>query len=1342
MKKKLLGILLSSLVLGAVSCVNVGLGEEIDTEAPKVTILSHKNNSFAPLRFTLSGEASDNHDISDIQISVECRETEDGEKITKTFHTNTENKKNGEWSYDLEFLCDQEVVINVLVLDKMQNTSMDSKASIGLVIDSQCPSSGSFGITRDSGYTTSTIPVSRFLGKEGKTALRTDSANKDYFQNESIVLSAYVEEKYEVAEVKMNLYEISDYKSEGVFTKTLVAKDIPVNENCKNLFNPEFTVTQSMLSKINPAYEKGVYYFYPELLITDGAGNENTPVTEAVPLVFAWESQYDLPKAILSPSPKDDGSIRIPMETPVAVRIFDDDGIKEIYWDLVKKTREPGTSRSGVEDVSEKNIRDHNFEIPTGVVAGKYRDTLVDGDYVLTLKIYDQNSMVSERTPKLLEITQNVRITNSDAPTINIKSPEYNSTPALQNESKFTIKGESIDNQDVTDIAIAWCRDGDSKNAIEYFVSETEGYNFATPVDKSKAIQHGEMFIWSIGQDTHVAKDSAHINEFSKTFDVYTDFMSQTNTIINDVKVFVIAVKDQTGNVTTEVFRLGAYNSVPMFKVEKFENDAYKELNEITISNPPNKEVKFRFTVSSALPVKTFNVLCDDAVITKDGDTCEVVIPSEKAKSDEKKVITYEALDKFENKNSGNLTIQFEKQPEIIDVRCNQVGEILKSTADVIQFQVTFDKSVTVKTTGDKKPYLKLKLKKDDVEVKDCEIPVTSTESSSTLYFVLPVEENIEFNSIGIIKENSNWIQLNDCKIERNTMDAILNGSGFSDKDEPKDKYELTYKLTVDTKRPVLESFGGQREGTTSNFERLGENKDHIEIALNFSEPVTAQNGNIVIYRKGSEDITSGSHTWHIPAVISADVFEKIWNNSTNENRIILSSSSTEKSVPETGTLVSTGPYKMYTNGLKLNDYIIYQYANTNGNAEKTSTKIADLNTVMVPDLTTKYVLDWQYDTYSTESMVSSIRSALEATNYHKTTIPLSRLIHPESGEDRKNKYILTLNDSDFIDGIRDGVEYIMEIEAGSFADSVQNTTKAKSTREFTVGKVAKPVIRVNRWSTNSNTQLDPYNISENYLKAGVKIDCETPDAVITYQVTNLYVESDYNQNTNKYQRNLYAPDIMPGPVGNTSTETQTKTPNFNNASSLTGGTPAFGKKEYKESIEGVENYSNPFYVGTGRADTGERIYIVANASTNIEGLEKSDDVYEGAFKTVLHYNSMYYTVNENKYNQYDKIYTGNNFKIFACQTPEGRSYVAGWPLSMRQHLHETSTQPEKEDGYKLAYKDTSVEADYKWVSWELLSDDFFTTTTVTWNFQVTIDTLVTYGSYVWGYKVNTWQMN
>lgn len=1358
LKKFIKFLSLSFSTIFILSCgENTGLGGEVDVEAPVISITSHHQNDYAAMSMVLEGDVSDNQEIVDIEVKYKYKD-QHGIEVSGTKHTNTPNRKKGLWNCTIDFNEEddnQEVEISVYAWDKNRNESSESFDTVTVLIDGKSPLLSNLNIKRVADFDGYLGPITNFLGENGKVANRNKSENKDSFQNENVKISCNVKEDFELKTALLDLYEVTYTESEGsyIYSKRLIKEGIP--SSAINNFNPEFNVTQALLTEADPAFASGIHYFTPEIVVYDMAGNKSHSVENLVPRVFAWEAEYNEPKITISASMTGDKSaIKIPQETTIIIRTFDDDELNSYRWTLTKDD-DPSKTRTGEEDLSLLNIRDHQFDIPTGITS-RYSDILSDGDYTLNIKIIDQNHLMTGRRSCTLDYSIPVKITNADAATVNVTSPSYNSIPALTDKSRFTLSGEIIDNAEVSNIAVAWLRKTEDMDALQKkVIADFETFDFSRPVSKSTPIESADKkyLVWNIGKDSFSGSGTV-TTLFSKEFNIFTDFMSAQSVLENEPKIFIIGVKDATGNITTEVHRTGAFTSIPKFKIETSpDNVTYTQMSQNTISAEPLKDIYIKITPTSDLDLNEF-------IVNGENKTSYVesgfVVPVTNPASDSRIVISYSATDKFLNANNGNFTIQFEKIPEITGILCKEENEILKKDSS-ITIQTTFDN--TVKVTGS--PTIELDCYKNNVKTGTFSCLYKRGSDTATLYFeTAAIPENLEYDEIRIRKDDSegktgNWITLGSAAIMRSTITANLkdySGSG-------------NFRLTVDSKKPSLTSRTGQREGTTSNFSRKATDSSIVEITFSFSEPVTARNGNIKIFRKGSEDVAApASHNWHIPAVISAQVFEKIWGASTNANRVVLSSSSTSMSISGKDaygktTLVAAGPYKMYTNGLELNRNPIYQYAVVNGNAVKTATVIAAAGTVMVPDLTTKYVLDYNFDTNDTsgtkktltmndgstnEVSVNDIRLALEAINYHKTEIPLSRLIFQD---DRKSA-VLQIKDSDFIDGIRDGVEYIMQIPTGAFSDDVHNNSNAIPDYAFTVGKTAKPVIRVNRWSTNSNSQLDPYNASstaENYLKAGVKIDCETPGASIRYQVTDLTVDSDYGTTISNYQRNIYAPDIMPPSVGTAEQEETTITPTINNGSSLTGGAPAFDKTDYKKTINAASSYTSgtPFFVGSGNVAKGERIYIGSNAAAAgalSTELQQSSDNFEGAFKTVLHYNRM---INGTAYN-------GNNFKVHACQTPEGVSYIAGWPLSMRQHFHHTSTEAGTEDCYKNAYKDTSltdtegnaIETDFKWVSWELLSDDFFTTTTVSWNFQVTIDTLVTYGSYVWGYNVNTWGMN
>ncbi len=422
-----------------------------------------------------------------------------------------------------------------------------------------------------------------------------------------------------------------------------------------------------------------------------------------------------------------------------------------------------------------------------------------------------------------------------------------------------------------------------------------------------------------------------------------------------------------------------------------------------------------------------------------------------------------------------------------------------------------------------------------------------------------------------------------------------------------------------------------------------------LKVVLTFDEEVYKESGAIILQRKGE---------WGIPAVLSTEEFNKIYNiltDSADKKKLVLTTRDNGAEVDDTDyrTGQPCGPYKKITQGLKIEDG---KY---------------------VPDTTTKYVLDFELGLFdSTDSVemypysvnksvsdngsgvptattvtVGEIREVLEKTGYHQHIVETNT---KNVVVDQDDKTKVTIN----FGNVENGIEWEVIIPETAFRDATGNNYAGLKTGDYTVwsDKVATPVVRVDRYShgygakepvvdadgnitgtitINKRATVAAAKTSDSAGKiapkgyARVRVDSQTPGAEIFYSVTkeNSLVKdvtdySDKNYSDDNY--NVFGYDVLSDITTNDLVLT-------------TGGT----------------KFEKIFPVGDGSFTVARKDYVAAYATKKIsatETLEQSDTGYEGVFKTVVYI--------------YDKDFKdGEQMNIEGGTAKGGEPNVSGFPL-------------------------------------------------------------------------------
>lgn len=497
--------------------------------------------------------------------------------------------------------------------------------------------------------------------------------------------------------------------------------------------------------------------------------------------------------------------------------------------------------------------------------------------------------------------------------------------------------------------------------------------------------------------------------------------------------------------------------------------------------------------------------------------------------------------------------------------------------------------------------------------------------------------------------------------------------------------------LVLDGMKPYIKSYwfvsnptSGQKHtypsaAFTSSDEVAAEcANDSFKIYLQFNENLIKESGKIILKRKG---------VWAIPPVIPAaefvDIYNKISSNADREKLV-----KTKGDTPS-GKLVDeklddkfglpVGPYRKITHGLKQSG----SYA--------------------VPDTDTKYVLAFDYGLYDTTGTVKDIRDVLSSIDYDKHSLEVNSSLVSFIGSNVSQGLTSDILVISFADKIEDGREWELKIPASAFHDETGNIFdglkydgESGSANTFALwsNKVAAPVVRVNRYShgygaygadangnkkeitgfvtikevdqgsfdtNNSGTKIKPLGYAE------ARIDCETPNVTIKYQVMNSGTKAKSSSFTWKtqdgrnddYSQHSDIPDIS-----------------LSSLKTTTGGTA------YSEIIK-VGDVSND----TARFRTARKDYVTAYATkSNVSNFTTSDAGYEGVFKTVI------LTRKGNTYTSQINIEGGT--------TSGGEPKVSGFPLRDATRDYRYS---------KNAYCVTNDETNayWAWVSYEIVSTNW-----------------------------------
>jgi hypothetical protein len=299
--------------------------------------------------------------------------------------------------------------------------------------------------------------------------------------------------------------------------------------------------------------------------------------------------------------------------------------------------------------------------------------------------------------------------------------------------------------------------------------------------------------------------------------------------------------------------------------------------------------------------------------------------------------------------------------------------------------------------------------------------------------------------------------------------------------------------IKVDTVAPAVTGRTPGHAGTSAAAASV------TQIQLTFNENVMKGSGTITVRPHAGYAVppvfedsgyyigTNGqryNNTSTDPAIAKTYIpsFYDIYNNTPAANRASLTQGTSMSALTlNARTGQSAGPYIKMTHGLIEGPGYTGNYNNTTYTPRQNGP--SPTGTYMIPDIATKWVLDYQYGIAQNVGAVNNIRTALTAAKFRWQEIDVVSTVI--------NNNIVTIN---LNEPLLKGLQWDVYYPAGTFTDMAGNSAAASgyvagamladnTDYYFTSSGVQTPVIRVNRrsydardsnWASNANRTYQP----------------------------------------------------------------------------------------------------------------------------------------------------------------------------------------------------------------------------------------------------------------------------
>jgi len=842
MKKFVLfSVTLLSLLFIVVSC-DVGLGEQVDLEAPVVQIVSPKKLANVHLEFDLEGTCTDNVGVTEVIVS----NFSTGEQYGYA------NIDGTNWSYPVKLNKENEgeITLQVVANDLAGNKSTTSIKTITLLVDDTAPESGEWYIERGSGISIYLKSLSSLQSLDTEI-----SENKDIPQNQSFSIHGKVSDSMSINNVKISL---KDESGTEVISKTTTGT-----------YTPVVSFTHNELVSARPDLASGKHYLRVSFVCEDDHKNSITKDLDWL----LWYPESDYPRITKK------SVIQMLIKNTIPVDYFDDDQVEEIQIalkmdtspELVGVTEESlktnATQRNAIFDEANRvttnsdttkkeyiytktlqsGVREDTYIIPSSEIE-------VAAQMKLVVCLKDSNGLWNAFiTP--------VYITDGEVPLLYIESPTENTTPNIKagETSIFEVKGYALDKrtnpgiiyilyipkeisnkEQLTNKTFLELYGTDEDYKISYgtsakYITDSQKTTISGNSSGTLSLSFGTLK-WikatADGSFSDPTNSNWHKNTYSFDYNLLSEFGEGGG---KQDKYFTLLYVDINGNKTTKQLLLNGDETPPVISVTSPASD-------MIVKNPETETLTLSFTATKATGLGInassykISLLGTDVSYSGNSKTLSTTDLADIKSKTSQPTFEFSAEDMLGNKGTDRRTVVLSVLPKAESITSDKADGTYK-TGDKLSFQVNFDGEVKVTGTP--------KLKLDNISK---EATYVSGSNTKTLRFEYTVEADMECS--GVTCPATNYIDLNGGAIETASV-----GSGNANLGKLTGKNLNGRSIKIDSKSPEFTTIKLTSTGTTNNSKKYAKADDVITAELTANETILVSGSPKLILKSNSSNL-------------------------------------------------------------------------------------------------------------------------------------------------------------------------------------------------------------------------------------------------------------------------------------------------------------------------------------------------------------------------------------------------------------------------------------------------------------------------------------------------------
>ena len=452
------------------SC-QVGLGKEVDLEAPTITLTKMQSGTvelpsarfgggiYCGKKVSFFGTATDNEGVDSVYAEIKwSNETEYKHFADATLTGET-------FQFDLTFEKNGTAYIKFVATDKAKNYNVNSSKVVTLLVDDQAPVGEAWYIDRH--INGITYPLKDI--EELKKVDFNSQDNQDVAQNVKFSICSAFKDEMGIKPDSISI-QIKNEENELICT---------IPNSSTNDYSPVFKITHNTLVTANAALATGRHFLQIWYNAEDIVELPDSNKAQDVQVPCGWfvlEPESDNPKITQSPLPVENtDEVLVNVKDTVYATLFDDDGLKEVFCALLTNS-EYNQIKDNQNLVT--NIQEIFNRVPEAERSSRvknYTPSSTERDVVLRFKAPNSPQgmylvcYVTDVYGKTTTKVQSINVTDATAPTLHIASPANNSIPevTMSSDSKsatVTIEGQTLDTSGCTYLEFLWISNSFNKD--------------------------------------------------------------------------------------------------------------------------------------------------------------------------------------------------------------------------------------------------------------------------------------------------------------------------------------------------------------------------------------------------------------------------------------------------------------------------------------------------------------------------------------------------------------------------------------------------------------------------------------------------------------------------------------------------------------------------------------------------------------------------------------------------------------------------------------------------------------------------------------------------------------